>query len=46
MSSDFPVQDASSVVRNDEDAVQHTKGQSRHCEEVYGCDSFSMIAQK
>jgi hypothetical protein len=44
MSSDFPVQDASSVVRNDEEAVQHTEGQLGHSKEIHRGNGFPMIA--
>jgi hypothetical protein len=31
-------------VRNDEEAVQHAKGERRHGEEIHRCDGLTMIA--
>ncbi len=33
-------------MRDDEEAVQHAKGQSRHGEEVHGGDCLTVVAQK
>ena len=40
------VQDAPPVMRNDEEAVEHAKGQRRHGEEVHCGNGFTMIIQK
>jgi hypothetical protein len=34
------------VVTDDEKAVQNSKGQSRHGEEIHGSDGFAMVAKK
>lgn len=34
------------VMRDDKEAIHHSKGQRRHSEEIHRGDSFSMIAQK
>ena len=46
MSSDLPMQDSPPVMRDNKEAVQHTKCQCRHGEESHRSDGFSMIAQK
>jgi hypothetical protein len=43
---DSPMKNAPPVMRNNEEAVQHTKGQRRHGEKVHRGDDFTMIAQK
>jgi len=40
------VQNAPPVVRNDEEAVEHAKGQRRHGEEVHRGNGFAMIGEK
>jgi hypothetical protein len=40
------MQNASPIMGNYEEAVQHAKGQCRHSEEVHRGDGFPMIAQK
>jgi hypothetical protein len=44
IAGNFPVQNASSVMGNDEKAVQHTKGQRGHGEETHRSDGLTMIA--
>jgi hypothetical protein len=44
MVSNFPVQDSPPVMRYDEEAVQHSKRQRMHGEEVHRGDSFPMVA--
>jgi hypothetical protein len=46
MPSNSPMEDSPPVMRNDEEAVQHAKRQSRHGEEVHRGDGFPMIAQR
>src|SRR5664280_1872834 len=46
MASDVEVQDAAAIMTDDEEAVQHPKGESGDGEEIHGRDSFPMIAQK
>ena len=46
MSCDIPVKDAPPVMRDDEEAVQHTEDQRRHGEEIHRSDGFPMVAQK
>jgi hypothetical protein len=46
MASDFTGQNLPPVMRYDEEAVQHSKGQRRHSKEVHRGDGFAMIAQK
>ena len=46
MAGEAPTQDASPVMRNDEEAVQHTKSQRRYGEEIHCGNRFPMIAQK
>src|SRR5664280_2996086 len=46
MPRDIEVQDAAAIVADDEEAVQHPKGESGDGEEIHGSDSFTMIAQK
>lgn len=40
------MEDTPPVMRNDEEAVEHTEGERRHGEEVHGGDSFTVVAQK
>ena len=40
------VQNSSPVMRNDEEAVENSKSERRHGEEIHGGDGFSVIAQK
>lgn len=46
MASNFPVQDAPPVVRDDEEAEQHSEGQDRHREEVHRSDNFPVVAEE
>ena len=46
MPGDIAVQDAPSVMRNHEEAVEHPKRERRHGEEVHRRNSFSVINQK
>ena len=36
----------SSLMRNHEETVQHSKGERRHSEEVHRCDGVAMVAQE
>jgi hypothetical protein len=40
------MQDTPSIVANDEEAIEHSKGDCRHCEEIHCGDSLPMIAEK
>src|SRR5215470_11616269 len=44
MASDVEMDNSSSIMSNDEEAIEHTKGDGRHREEVHGGDGFAMIA--
>jgi hypothetical protein len=46
MTSDVEVQDAATVMADEEEAVEHVEGESWDGEEVHGGDSFAMIAKK
>ena len=46
MARDVEVEDASSIVANDEEAVEHVEGDGGHREKVHGRDGLAMIAQK
>jgi len=46
MSRDIAVQNATTIVADDEEAVEHSKPQRRHGEEIHGGDGFAMITQK
>ena len=46
MSTDIEVQDAATVVADDQKAVEHTEPESGDREEVHRCDRFAVITQK
>jgi hypothetical protein len=46
MTCDVDVQDVSTVMANDEEAIQHAERNRRHREEVHRCDGLAMVAQK
>jgi hypothetical protein len=46
MPGDIEMQDASTVVADDEETVQEIEGKGRNCEKVHGCDGFAMITKK
>ena len=43
MMSDIEVQDAATVMANEEEAVEHTEGESRDGEEIHCRDGFAVI---
>jgi hypothetical protein len=43
MFRDIEMEDLASTVFDNEKAVQHAKCQSRHGEEVHGCDDHAVI---
>ena len=46
MSSNIEVQNASSIMPNQEEAIQHVERECRHGEEIHGGDGLAMITQK
>jgi hypothetical protein len=46
MPGDIAVQDAPSVMRNHEEAVEHPKRERRHGEEVHRSNRFSVVTQE
>jgi hypothetical protein len=46
MPSDIEMNDASPVMRNDEEAVRHSEGQRGHGDEIPGGNGLAAIAQK
>ena len=44
MASHVEVDDTPPVMIYHEEAVQEAEGNSRHREEIHGCDGFAMIA--
>src|SRR5216683_5050183 len=46
MTSDIEVQDAATVMADDEKAVEHTERERRDREEIHRCDGFAVIAKK
>ena len=46
MPGHIAVKNAPPVVRDDEEAVQHTECQRRDGEKIHGCDRFAMVAQE
>lgn len=46
MSSGVAVQDSSSVMRNDKEAIEHTEGDRWDGEEIHRCDGFTVILRE
>ena len=46
MASDVEVHNTPTVVADEEEAVEHIKGECWYGEEIHGGDGFAMIAQK
>lgn len=46
MPRDIAMQDLSAIMTQDEEAIEHAERQGRNCEEVHGCDHFTMIPQE
>ena len=46
MTRDIAVQNASSIMPNQKEDIQHVERECRHREEVHGGDGFAMIPQK
>jgi hypothetical protein len=46
MTGDIEVQDATTVMANEEEAVEHTERERRDREEIHRRDGFAVIAKK
>jgi hypothetical protein len=46
MLRDVEVQDASTIMTNDKEAIEHAERDRWHCEVVHRCNRFPMIAEK
>jgi hypothetical protein len=46
MLRDVDMQDASTIVADDEEAVEHSERDRWHCEEIHGGNRFPMIAKE
>ncbi len=46
MPSDIEMQDASTVMADDEEAIEQVKGERRYGEEIHGDDGFAVIVEK
>jgi hypothetical protein len=46
MTGDIEMQDAPSIMTDDEEAIQHAERDRGHGEKVHGCNGFPVIAQE
>src|ERR1700693_1235116 len=46
MLGDVAVQDAPTIMADDEKAIEHAESDGRNGEEIHGCNSFPVVAQK